>query len=102
MERLVKASSVIENKGLWKGVIVNLVREVVSSVDPNVRNGDNLDIRHYVKLKIIPGNIFARFFVHLLGAYKTWRFCGVSYSSNNTFKLRSWEALSVSSSMDLV
>jgi exosome complex RNA-binding protein Rrp42 (RNase PH superfamily) len=34
---------------------VNLIREVVTSVDPNVRNGDSLDIRPYVKLKIIPG-----------------------------------------------
>jgi len=39
----------------WKRVIVGLVREVVSSVDPNVRKGDGLDIRPYVKLKIIPG-----------------------------------------------
>jgi uncharacterized protein YaaR (DUF327 family) len=39
----------------WKNTIVSLVREVVSSVDPNVRNGDSLDIQPYVKLKIIPG-----------------------------------------------
>ena len=39
----------------WKQTIVGLVREVVSSVDPNVRKGDSLDIRPYVKLKIIPG-----------------------------------------------
>ena len=39
----------------WKQTIVGLVREVVSSVDPNVRKGDGLDIRPYVKLKIIPG-----------------------------------------------
>ena len=32
------------------------MREVVSSVDPNVRKGDCLDIKPYVKLKIIPGN----------------------------------------------
>ena len=55
IERLVNASAIIVEKATWNGVIVNLVREVVSSVDPNVRNGDNLDIRHYVKLKIIPG-----------------------------------------------
>lgn len=39
----------------WKNTIVTLVREVVSSVDPNVRKGDSLDIKPYVKLKIIPG-----------------------------------------------
>lgn len=40
---------------LWKSTIVALVREVVSSVDPNVRKGDSLDIQPYVKVKIIPG-----------------------------------------------
>ena len=35
---------------------MSLVREVVSSVDPNVRKGDCLDIKPYVKLKVIPGN----------------------------------------------
>lgn len=54
VERLVKTAS-IENPDLWQAIIVNLVREVVSSVDPNVRRGDSLDIRPYVKLKIIPG-----------------------------------------------
>lgn len=56
VERLLQASGVIENKSTWKAVIVHLVREVVSSVDPNVRSGDNIDIRQYVKLKIIPGD----------------------------------------------
>ena len=39
----------------WKTIIVGLVRDVVSSVDPNVKRGDSLDIRPYVKIKIIPG-----------------------------------------------
>jgi hypothetical protein len=39
----------------WKNTIASLVREVVSSVDPNVRKGDSLDIEPYVKVKIIPG-----------------------------------------------
>eukprot|EP00602_Paraphysomonas_sp_CaronLab_P009360 CAMPEP_0185038048 /NCGR_PEP_ID=MMETSP1103-20130426/33223_1 /TAXON_ID=36769 /ORGANISM="Paraphysomonas bandaiensis, Strain Caron Lab Isolate" /LENGTH=1645 /DNA_ID=CAMNT_0027576313 /DNA_START=45 /DNA_END=4979 /DNA_ORIENTATION=+ len=43
------------SKGIWKGIIVQLVREVVAYVDPDVRAGDSLDIRPYVKLKIIPG-----------------------------------------------
>lgn len=55
VEQLVNLSVQIEDKTLWKNTIVNLVREVVSSVDPNVRKGDNIDIRQYVKLKIIPG-----------------------------------------------
>lgn len=36
-------------------IILDLVREVVTNVDPDVRNGDSLDIRPYVKIKIIPG-----------------------------------------------
>ena len=39
----------------WEGIIVKLVKEVVNYVDPDVRNGDSLDIRPYVKLKVIPG-----------------------------------------------
>jgi hypothetical protein len=39
----------------WKNTIASLVREVVSSVDPNVRKGDSLDIEPYVKVKLIPG-----------------------------------------------
>jgi hypothetical protein len=45
----------LEQKSVWKGIIVQLVREVVAFVDPDVRAGDSLDIRPYVKLKIIPG-----------------------------------------------
>lgn len=44
-----------DQKKIWKGIIVQLVREVVAFVDPDVRSGDSLDIRPYVKLKIIPG-----------------------------------------------
>jgi 1-phosphatidylinositol-3-phosphate 5-kinase len=48
-----------DQKTLWKGVIVQLVREVVAFVDPDVRAGDSLDIRPYVKLKVIPGGQLA-------------------------------------------
>jgi 1-phosphatidylinositol-3-phosphate 5-kinase len=44
-----------DQEAVWKGIIVQLVREVVAFVDPDVRAGDSLDIRPYVKLKIIPG-----------------------------------------------
>lgn len=42
-------------RDLWKGIVLNLVREVVSTVDPDVRQGDAMDILKYVKVKIIPG-----------------------------------------------
>lgn len=59
VHRLVSSSIGIfeteESANFWKETIVTLVREVVSSVDPDVRGGDSLDIRPYVKIKIIPG-----------------------------------------------
>ena len=54
VNRLVSESK-IDNMDVWKVIILNLVKEVVSAVDPNVREGDSIDIRNYVKLKIIPG-----------------------------------------------
>lgn len=57
VDLLVNIATNIEDnqKNVWKGIIVQLVREVVAFVDPDVRSGDSLDIRPYVKLKIIPG-----------------------------------------------
>ncbi len=56
MDRLIDTSNVIANDcKIWKETVVNLVKVVVSSVDPDVRSGDNLDIRPYVKIKVIPG-----------------------------------------------
>lgn len=44
-----------EEKAVWKRIVVQLVREVVAYVDPDVRGGDQMDLRPYVKLKVIPG-----------------------------------------------
>ena len=57
MDRLLSSSSSkVKHAGDWKDLIVHLVGEVVSSVDPDVRAGrDNMDIRPYVKIKVIPG-----------------------------------------------
>lgn len=58
---LVSQSSVLKTLGdtailsTWEGIIVRLVKEVVNYVDPDVRSGDGLDIRPYVKLKVIAG-----------------------------------------------
>jgi hypothetical protein len=53
---LATAGKKIELNSAWKELVFNLVREVVSSVDPDVRAGrDNMDIRPYVKIKVIPG-----------------------------------------------
>ncbi|CAG8493947.1 5650_t:CDS:2 [Diversispora eburnea] len=39
----------------WEEVIMKLMIEVSNNLNPNVRNGDDIDIRHYVKIKKIPG-----------------------------------------------
>jgi 1-phosphatidylinositol-3-phosphate 5-kinase len=58
VDRLLASASTIKREKVpaWKELVVNLVREVVSSIDPDVRAGrDNMDIRPYVKIKVIPG-----------------------------------------------
>ena len=58
INQLVNDIPLIKDKNLkekWKEIILTLVREVVSSVDPDVRSGDSLDIKDYVKIKVIPG-----------------------------------------------
>jgi hypothetical protein len=56
---LASAGKKIQLNAAWKELVVNLVREVVSSVDPDVRAGrDTMDIRPYVKIKVIPGMLF--------------------------------------------
>ncbi|KAF0464781.1 1-phosphatidylinositol-3-phosphate 5-kinase [Gigaspora margarita] len=39
----------------WEDVIMDLMTKVSDNLNPNVRNGDEIDIRHYVKIKRIPG-----------------------------------------------
>lgn len=60
MDRLLaSASKKISIDAAWKDLVVSLVKEVVSSVDPDVRTGrDSMDIRPYVKIKVIPGKAF--------------------------------------------
>lgn len=55
IERLVKSASSIGDKAAWLEKILYFIREVVASVDPDVRAGDSLDIREFVKFEIIPG-----------------------------------------------
>ncbi|CAJ0854781.1 8398_t:CDS:10 [Entrophospora sp. SA101] len=47
--------SQIDLSGGWEDVIMKLVMKVADNLNPNVRNGDEIDIRHYVKIKKIPG-----------------------------------------------
>ena len=43
----------------WKKVILSMVVKACSKLDPNVRDGDEIDIRHYVKIKKIPGGLIS-------------------------------------------
>lgn len=47
----------VVSKNVWTTIVLGLLKEVVSTVDPDVRNGDSLDIRPYVKIKVIPGTV---------------------------------------------
>ncbi|KAI9091886.1 hypothetical protein DFS34DRAFT_634485 [Phlyctochytrium arcticum] len=41
----------------WEDVLMTIMLKVCDNVQPDVRNGDFIDIRHYVKIKKIPGGI---------------------------------------------
>ncbi|KAI0895972.1 hypothetical protein F4806DRAFT_468767 [Annulohypoxylon nitens] len=47
--------SEIPNVAAWEKALVPILLKCTSSVDPDIDNGDDIDIRHYVKLKKIPG-----------------------------------------------
>ncbi|OTB04382.1 hypothetical protein M426DRAFT_153664 [Hypoxylon sp. CI-4A] len=45
----------IPNVAAWEKALVPVLLKCTSSVDPDIVRGDDIDIRHYVKLKKIPG-----------------------------------------------
>ncbi|KAI1209219.1 uncharacterized protein F4807DRAFT_427631 [Annulohypoxylon truncatum] len=45
----------IPNVTAWEKALVPVLLKCTSSVDPDINDGDDIDIRHYVKLKKIPG-----------------------------------------------
>ncbi|KAI9733003.1 MAG: 1-phosphatidylinositol-3-phosphate 5-kinase [Cirrosporium novae-zelandiae] len=45
----------ISNWGSWESALVPILLQATEDVNPAVQHGDDLDIRHYVKLKKIPG-----------------------------------------------
>ncbi|CAD6499696.1 BgTH12-03804 [Blumeria graminis f. sp. triticale] len=45
----------IPNLSSWEKALVPILLRSTDDVNPNVRAGDDIDIRHYVKLKKIPG-----------------------------------------------
>lgn len=45
----------IPNIASWQNALIPILLQCTDDVNPNVRLGDDIDIRHYVKLKKIPG-----------------------------------------------
>jgi 1-phosphatidylinositol-3-phosphate 5-kinase len=45
----------IPNAPAWEKALIPILIQCTDDVTPDIRNGDDMDIRHYVKLKKIPG-----------------------------------------------
>ncbi|KAL2165326.1 hypothetical protein VTH06DRAFT_623 [Thermothelomyces fergusii] len=45
----------IPNPASWEKALIPILDKCAEDVDPDIRNGDDMDIRHWVKLKRIPG-----------------------------------------------
>ena len=45
----------IPNSSSWEKALMPILLRTVEDVNPDVQNGDDIDIRHYVKVKKIPG-----------------------------------------------
>ena len=45
----------VENVASWEKALIPILLQCTDDVNPDVRRGDDIDIRHYVKLKKIPG-----------------------------------------------
>lgn len=45
----------IPNPPAWEKALLPILIRCADDVEPDIRNGDDMDIRHYVKLKKIPG-----------------------------------------------
>ncbi|MCJ1471941.1 1-phosphatidylinositol-3-phosphate 5-kinase [Lambiella insularis] len=45
----------VANASSWEEALIPMLLQATDDVNPNVQNGDDIDIRHYVKLKKIPG-----------------------------------------------
>ncbi|KAK3329470.1 hypothetical protein B0H66DRAFT_26367 [Apodospora peruviana] len=53
--RQLLADDEIPNPSAWEKALIPILDKCADDVDPDIRNGDDMDIRHWVKLKKIPG-----------------------------------------------
>ncbi|OJJ46927.1 hypothetical protein ASPZODRAFT_1858093 [Penicilliopsis zonata CBS 506.65] len=54
LRQLLKDSS-ISHAQSWENALMPILLKAADEVDPDVQRGDDMDIRHYIKLKKIPG-----------------------------------------------
>ena len=47
--------STVSNASSWEKALLPILLQATDDVNPDVQHGDDIDIRHYVKLKKIPG-----------------------------------------------
>jgi 1-phosphatidylinositol-3-phosphate 5-kinase len=45
----------VPNAAGWERALIPILDKCADDIDPDIRNGDDMDIRHWVKLKRIPG-----------------------------------------------
>ena len=49
------ADAAIEQAPAWEKALIPILLQCTNDVEPDVQRGDDMDIRHYIKLKKIPG-----------------------------------------------
>ncbi|ORX50150.1 hypothetical protein DM01DRAFT_1308441 [Hesseltinella vesiculosa] len=49
------ASLPVQQQDAWQAVIMNLLLQMTDCIQPDVCAGDDMDVRHYIKIKKIPG-----------------------------------------------
>jgi 1-phosphatidylinositol-3-phosphate 5-kinase len=62
VKRLVRQmliDEMISNIEAWHEVIIKILLTICKSINPDVRNGDEIDVRNYIKIKKIPGGSIA-------------------------------------------
>ena len=47
----------VPNVDLWENALMPILLQCTDDVNPEIRHGDDIDIRHYVKIKRIPGGV---------------------------------------------
>ncbi|RUP44557.1 hypothetical protein BC936DRAFT_149297, partial [Jimgerdemannia flammicorona] len=55
LRQMLEEANLADERDGWEDVLLNLLLKVSDNVHPDIQHGDEIDIRHYVKIKRIPG-----------------------------------------------